>query len=108
MNISLCVKCGSSAAFPKAVKEPYTCITCQRAEQSRPPTTGEAKAIVSSELVLLLRQKLEDLSKQARDKMDAAAAREEYGKAQYYRGQEHALALASLRVKNLEQQNNAI
>jgi len=52
MNIPECVICGQPAAFPKAVKVPYTCITCQRAEQPKPPATGEAKAVVSSDMVL--------------------------------------------------------
>lgn len=58
-----------------------------------------------SELVSL-RQRLEDYSKQARDKMDKHAAIEEFGTAEYYRGQEHAYAFASLRVKSVIEQAN--
>lgn len=68
----------------------------------KPATPAPSEPAVHSSDLVSLRQKLEDLSKQARDKMDAAAAKEEYGEAQYYRGQEHALAIASMRVKNLE------
>jgi hypothetical protein len=37
-----CIKCGQPAAFPKVVKEPYTCLTCQTPEQpaTKPLTTA--------------------------------------------------------------------
>ncbi len=51
MNILECVNCGATAAFPTAVKEPYTCLTCQTAEPPKQPETGEAKAVLCKELL---------------------------------------------------------
>lgn len=55
MNIPMCVVCGEPAAFPSAVKEPYTCLTCQRSEQPESAAAEKPKAVSSSELVGLRR-----------------------------------------------------
>ena len=52
MNIPMCCVCGEPAAFPTVVKEPYTCLTCQRSEQPESAATEKPKAVSSSELVL--------------------------------------------------------
>lgn len=43
MNIPKCIVCGQPAAFPTIVKEPWTCITCQRAAKPTSAETAEAK-----------------------------------------------------------------
>lgn len=35
----MCSVCGEPAAFPDAVKEPYTCLTCQREDKGDKPST---------------------------------------------------------------------
>lgn len=72
----------------------------------KPETALPSEPQVRSNELVSLRQTLEDLSKQSRDKMDEHVAIAEYGKAEYYSGQEHAFAIASLRVKSLIQQAN--
>ena len=57
MNPIKCVKCGQLAAFQTAVKEPYTCLTCQVPEQPTPPEQESVKAIGSKDLLDSLRER---------------------------------------------------
>jgi len=52
MNEVLCIKCGYPAAFPTAVKQPYTCLTCQPPEQKETPLEATKPAALSSSALL--------------------------------------------------------